>query len=147
MKVGLILPMGDETQAGVPQRWSETKALAVAAEEAGLDSVWVYDHLLSDGPEQASESPWEAWTLLSALAAVTDRGEVPDTLPRYQALRHDRVARAIAAANANAVNYHLAGARRVAAQAALAALGRIAPGLFLSRLDWLYGHDVTAAVP
>ena len=48
MKVGLIVPMGDELEPGVPQRWSEIKALAVAAEDAGLDSVWVYDHLLSD---------------------------------------------------------------------------------------------------
>src|SRR6187401_571472 len=73
MKIGLIVPMGDELQAGVPQRWSDIKALAVAAEDAGLDSVWVYDHLLADGPEQAAESPWEAWTLLTALAAVTSR--------------------------------------------------------------------------
>jgi alkanesulfonate monooxygenase SsuD/methylene tetrahydromethanopterin reductase-like flavin-dependent oxidoreductase (luciferase family) len=47
--------------------------MAVAAEDAGLDSVWVYDHLLSDGPEQAADSPWEAWTLLTAVAAVTNR--------------------------------------------------------------------------
>jgi alkanesulfonate monooxygenase SsuD/methylene tetrahydromethanopterin reductase-like flavin-dependent oxidoreductase (luciferase family) len=45
----------------------------VAAEDAGLDSVWVYDHLLADGPEQAADSPWEAWTILTALAASTTR--------------------------------------------------------------------------
>jgi len=73
MKVGLILPMGDELQDGVPQRWADIKALALAAEDAGLDSVWVYDHLLAEGPDQAAESPWEAWTLLTALAAVTTR--------------------------------------------------------------------------
>ena len=73
MKVGLILPMGDELQPGVPQRWAEIRALAVAAETAGLDSVWVYDHLLSGGPDEAAESPWEAWTLLTALAGATDR--------------------------------------------------------------------------
>jgi alkanesulfonate monooxygenase SsuD/methylene tetrahydromethanopterin reductase-like flavin-dependent oxidoreductase (luciferase family) len=73
MKIGLIVPMGDELQPEVPQRWVEIKALAIGAEEAGLDSVWVYDHLLSGGPEAAAESPWEAWTLLTALAAVTTR--------------------------------------------------------------------------
>src|SRR6185369_6381980 len=36
----------------------------------GFDSIWVGDHLLYDGPERG---PWEAWTLLSALAAVTER--------------------------------------------------------------------------
>lgn len=73
MKVGLILPMGDELQPGVPQRWPDIRDLAVAAEEGGLDSVWVYDHLLSGGPEQRAESPWEAWTLLTALAGATSR--------------------------------------------------------------------------
>ena len=72
IKVGLILPMGDELQPGVPQRWAEIRALAVAAEASGLDSVWVYDHLLSD-PDQPAESPWEAWTILTALAGATSR--------------------------------------------------------------------------
>ncbi|MDQ3449863.1 MAG: LLM class flavin-dependent oxidoreductase, partial [Actinomycetota bacterium] len=72
MKVGLILPMGDELQPGVPQRWPDIKALAVAAEASGLDSVWVYDHLLSD-PDQPAEPPWEAWTILTALAGATSR--------------------------------------------------------------------------
>jgi alkanesulfonate monooxygenase SsuD/methylene tetrahydromethanopterin reductase-like flavin-dependent oxidoreductase (luciferase family) len=64
--------MGDELEPAVPQRWSEICALAVAAEEAGLDSVWVYDHLLSN-PDDPAESPWEAWTLLTALAVATTR--------------------------------------------------------------------------
>src|SRR4051812_50037963 len=43
--------------------------MARAAEESGFDSVWLGDHLLyADG-----RGPWEAWTLLSALAAVTER--------------------------------------------------------------------------
>ena len=42
--------------------------MAKAAEEVGFESVWLGDHLLYDGPERA---PWEAWTLLSALAAAT----------------------------------------------------------------------------
>lgn len=65
-------------------------------------------------------------------------------LARYQAARAPRVRRAIAAANANAVNYHLSGPRRALAHAGLHALGRVAPDAILRRLDWLYGHDVTA---
>lgn len=42
--------------------------MARAAEECGFDSIWVGDHLLYEEPERG---PWEAWTLLSALAAVT----------------------------------------------------------------------------
>ncbi|MEA2482927.1 MAG: hypothetical protein QOC55_874 [Thermoleophilaceae bacterium] len=44
--------------------------MARAAEESGFDSIWLGDHLLYDGPERG---PWEGWTLLSALAAVTER--------------------------------------------------------------------------
>ena len=42
--------------------------MATAAEEVGFESIWLGDHLLYDRPERA---PWEAWTLLSALAAAT----------------------------------------------------------------------------
>src|SRR3954452_7509691 len=48
--------------------------MARAAEQAGFDALYVGDHLLyrADGgrPERG---PWEAWTLLAALAAVTER--------------------------------------------------------------------------
>ena len=44
--------------------------MAKAAEEAGFESVWIGDHLLYDAPERA---PWEVWTLMSAIAAATER--------------------------------------------------------------------------
>ena len=59
-------------------------------------------------------------------------------------LRRPRVERAIAAANQNARNYHLRGLRRRVAHGGLAAISATAPQVFLRRLDWLYGHDVTA---
>src|ERR1700754_2509401 len=42
--------------------------MARAAEECGFGSLWLGDHLLYDAPQRG---PWEAFTLLSALAAVT----------------------------------------------------------------------------
>jgi salicylate hydroxylase len=97
---------------------------------------------LAQGANLAIEDAWVlARVVAEARAAGTD---FADALPRYQALRHARVTRAIKAANANAVNYHLAGLRRRVALVGLSALGRLAPGAFLNRLDWLYGHDVTA---
>ena len=63
MKIGIQLP---EVEREV--RWPEYLAMAKAAEEVGFESVWLGDHLIYDGPERA---PWEAWTLLSALAAAT----------------------------------------------------------------------------
>jgi alkanesulfonate monooxygenase SsuD/methylene tetrahydromethanopterin reductase-like flavin-dependent oxidoreductase (luciferase family) len=47
--------------------------MARAAEEVGFDSIWVGDHLLYRGDGEPERGPWEAWTLLAALAACTER--------------------------------------------------------------------------
>ncbi|HYZ27897.1 MAG TPA: LLM class flavin-dependent oxidoreductase [Thermoleophilaceae bacterium] len=65
MRIGIQLP---EVERDV--RWPEYVAMARAAEECGFDSIWLGDHLVYDAPERG---PWEAWTMLSALAAVTER--------------------------------------------------------------------------
>lgn len=78
------------------------------------------------------------------LAAIVGEKGLAAGLPAYQASRKPRVARAIRAANANAVNYHLKGARRWLSHKALWGIGLAAPGLFMRRLSWLYDHDVTA---
>jgi probable F420-dependent oxidoreductase len=50
---------------------------ALRAEEAGYDSIWVYDHLLyRPDDSNATFGIWEGWTVLSALAAVTNRVEL-----------------------------------------------------------------------
>lgn len=67
MQIGIQLP---EAERFVP--WTEYQQMAVAAEEAGFDSVWLGDHLIYDKPE-GPIGPWECWTLLAAIAAVTDR--------------------------------------------------------------------------
>jgi probable F420-dependent oxidoreductase len=54
-------------------RWSEYVAMARAAEGSGFDSIWVGDHLLYRGGGRPERGPWEAWTLLAGLAAVTER--------------------------------------------------------------------------
>ncbi|MGI8781371.1 MAG: LLM class flavin-dependent oxidoreductase, partial [Solirubrobacteraceae bacterium] len=67
MRVGIQLP---EVEREV--RWPEYLALARAAEAAGFDAIWLGDHLLYRGGRPET-GPWEAWTLLAALAAATDR--------------------------------------------------------------------------
>jgi alkanesulfonate monooxygenase SsuD/methylene tetrahydromethanopterin reductase-like flavin-dependent oxidoreductase (luciferase family) len=47
--------------------------MARAAEEVGFDSVWVGDHLLYRGDGRRERGPWDAWVLLAAIAAATDR--------------------------------------------------------------------------
>lgn len=70
VKVGIHLP---ETERLVP--WQEYREMAIAAEEAGFDSVWIPDHLLYRYEGQAPDGPWECWTLMAAIAAVTTRVE------------------------------------------------------------------------
>ena len=74
MKIGLVLPMSDDDGSGTPP-WPAIRDLARQAEAGGADSVWVYDHLVFrlDGPASGIH---EAWTLLSAVAAATERVEL-----------------------------------------------------------------------
>jgi alkanesulfonate monooxygenase SsuD/methylene tetrahydromethanopterin reductase-like flavin-dependent oxidoreductase (luciferase family) len=67
MKIGVQLPEVER-----PVTWPEVRDIALAAEAVGFDSVWVGDHLLYRSGEEAT-GPWEAWSILAALAAVTDR--------------------------------------------------------------------------
>lgn len=71
LRVGVQLP---EVERVV--RWSELGAMALLAEEVGFDSIWVGDHLLYDLPDVGPRGPWEAWTVLAGLAALTQRVEL-----------------------------------------------------------------------
>jgi len=57
-------------------RWPQLREMARTAEGIGLDSIWVGDHLLYRGDGLPARGPWEAWTTLAAIAAVTDRLEL-----------------------------------------------------------------------
>jgi alkanesulfonate monooxygenase SsuD/methylene tetrahydromethanopterin reductase-like flavin-dependent oxidoreductase (luciferase family) len=60
----LLIPMG--------ARYRDMRAAAVAAEEAGFDGLWTWDHLRDPDGERGPGVP-EAWTTLTALAEVTRR--------------------------------------------------------------------------
>ncbi len=70
-KIGVQLP---EVERFVP--WPEYADMARRAEDAGFDSIWVGDHLLYDLPDGSTRGPYEAWTTLAAIAAVTERVEI-----------------------------------------------------------------------
>ena len=72
MRIGLQLPEVERHDV----TWPEYLAMARAAEASGFDSIWLGDHLLYRGEGEEERGPWEAWTLLGALAAVTERVDV-----------------------------------------------------------------------
>ncbi|MGB5760850.1 MAG: LLM class flavin-dependent oxidoreductase, partial [Acidimicrobiales bacterium] len=51
--------------------WPAVLEVAEAAEELGFDGLWTWDHLA--GEVHRSDSVLESWTVLSALAARTNR--------------------------------------------------------------------------
>ena len=77
MKVGVVLPIGgsDGPTGGMPT-WPELRAMARATEDVGLDSGWIADHFFYRAPDGAESGMHEAWTALSAVAAVTSRIEL-----------------------------------------------------------------------
>ena len=71
VKIGVQLP---EAERFV--HWSELQAMARRIEELGYDSIWIGDHLLYRVADEPPRGPWEAWSLMSALAAITNRVEL-----------------------------------------------------------------------
>ncbi len=74
MIFGVFAPQGWKMElAGIedPQdKWATTVRTARLAEELGLDSVWVYDHV-HNVPVPAHETVFECWSTIAALAAST----------------------------------------------------------------------------
>jgi alkanesulfonate monooxygenase SsuD/methylene tetrahydromethanopterin reductase-like flavin-dependent oxidoreductase (luciferase family) len=70
LKVGIQLP---EVEREV--RWPELLDMVRAIEDLGFDSIWVGEHLLYRFPDRGPRGPWEAWTLMAAIASVTSRVE------------------------------------------------------------------------
>lgn len=75
MKVGMVLPMNESDGPGASS-WPRVRQLARFAETGGLDSVWVYDHMIFRLPGEDEDGIHEAWTLLTAVAAATERVEL-----------------------------------------------------------------------
>src|SRR5438874_3459444 len=68
--------MSDSDGPGRMPGWTDVLAFARHAEEAGLDSLWVFDHFFYRPPEGRTDGMHESWTVLSALAASTSRVEL-----------------------------------------------------------------------
>ena len=75
MRIGIVLPIAEEDGDPDMPSYALIREMAVAAEAAGFDSIWVYDHLLFrfDGRTTGIH---ECWTILSAVAEATKRAEL-----------------------------------------------------------------------
>jgi alkanesulfonate monooxygenase SsuD/methylene tetrahydromethanopterin reductase-like flavin-dependent oxidoreductase (luciferase family) len=77
MRIGVTLPLSDgDTPDGHAPTFAETAAFARHAESAGLDSIWVFDHVLFRSPLEPDSGVREGWTTLSALAPLVPRVEL-----------------------------------------------------------------------
>lgn len=75
MRFGIFVPQGwrfDLVGIDPAEHWSTMKRLALAAEAGPWESLWVYDHFHTT-PVPSEEATHEAWTLMAAFGAVTDR--------------------------------------------------------------------------
>jgi probable F420-dependent oxidoreductase len=72
-KIGWLASLDDMPAEGATPRFSDVRAMAQAAEGAGIDSFWVADHFIARMPNEGEVGQWESLTFLSALAAVTSR--------------------------------------------------------------------------
>ena len=80
MRIGVVIspyervPEADGTPPpDATPRFRDIREQAIAAEDLGYDSVWLPDHLLYRPGDAPTFGFWEAWTFLSAIAAVTRR--------------------------------------------------------------------------
>src|SRR5215218_4185765 len=88
LKVGVLLPDTENQMDGASAGWADLAELTRTSEAVGFDSVWVTDHLIHradkpldtpvtiGGDLRELEGPWECWSLLSAIAAITNRVEI-----------------------------------------------------------------------
>ena len=75
MRFGVVLPIADEDDGTGVQSYASIREIALAIEAAGLDSAWVFDHLLFRGDGETS-GIHECWTILAAIAEATTRVEL-----------------------------------------------------------------------
>jgi alkanesulfonate monooxygenase SsuD/methylene tetrahydromethanopterin reductase-like flavin-dependent oxidoreductase (luciferase family) len=77
MRIGMTVPLGyGDIEDGKAPTFAETLDFSARAGRAGLDSLWVFDHLIFKFPNEPDEGLQEAWTTLSALAPVVPRVEL-----------------------------------------------------------------------
>lgn len=73
VKLGVMPSLVEGSLNGRTPRYKDMEAIAQRAEQLGFDSLWLADHLVFRRPDAEEIGPWEVFTFLGALAAVTHR--------------------------------------------------------------------------
>lgn len=77
MKIGAVVRLAeDPAVGGACPSFEELRAVAKRMEGTGFDSIWLADHFLYRYPDRPTVGIWECWTMLTALAAITQRVEL-----------------------------------------------------------------------
>ena len=76
MKIGVVIMLVELEGLGRALTFPEIRATALHCEELGFDSIWVYDHLLYRTKKGHTTGIWEGWSMLTALAACTQKVEL-----------------------------------------------------------------------
>lgn len=75
MRFGMFIPQGwrhDLVTIDPAEQWATMSSVAAHADNGPWESIWVYDHFHTV-PIATKEATHEAWTLMSAFAAMTKR--------------------------------------------------------------------------
>lgn len=72
-RIGVTIPHGEGDADGGVLPWPAIRDFVTSAEAHGLDSAWIFDHLVMRFPDEPQAGLHEGWTILSALAGVTGR--------------------------------------------------------------------------
>ncbi len=116
------------------QTWCEGRAVLLG------DAAHPMLPFVAQGAAMAIE---DAWAVMSALATSED---VDHALQAYQTARLPRTSKVQALSRANAKTFHQRSALgRLSTYGPMWLGGRLAPSVVRSRLDWIYGYDVTSA--
>lgn len=76
MKIGAVIMLDEQAWMKRAPSFDEIRRAALHCESLGFDSIWVYDHLIFQGKTGETRGIWEEWSMLSALAGVTQRVEL-----------------------------------------------------------------------
>ncbi len=76
MKIGVVIQLVELRDLKRAMTYKEIQAIASLCESLGFDSIWVYDHLLYREKKNETIGIWESWSMLSALAATTNKIEL-----------------------------------------------------------------------